>query len=538
MNIKKKILLAPLLTVVMMLVLGVVTFFGMRTMQGALETITTRGMQHTALLNGSRDELLEANIGVYRLFASFSNFDAERIQKETTTILGHTDNAIKLLKNLAERSDLGEEEKKNLAALDQPMAKYRKNVAQAIDMAQSDLASGTGMMQAADKRFIEITTQMDGILAAQKVKGEEATTSASASASRTITLSMVILAASVVAALAIALTLANRIVVPMLAAIRTAASVASGNLTNQIPKGDKDETGDLLRALSSMQANLRQLIDTIAGNARQTAATSANMSGALSNISQSVEGQNDATSTVAAAIEEMSVSIGNIHENANHALEANQESSRLASEGSTIVQNAFDEMTRISNTVKDAAVVVERVGQQSNDISAIVQVIREVADQTNLLALNAAIEAARAGEQGRGFAVVADEVRKLAEKTTSSAQEIADMIVAIQQSAGQAVEDIRHVVEQVSVTATYADNARQSIERIQTRASQSEGFAKEITAALGEQSKASELIAQKVEGITQMSEANALGVSHASQSMGEMEAQSRLLQDAVTRFKV
>jgi methyl-accepting chemotaxis protein len=210
----------------------------------------------------------------------------------------------------------------------------------------------------------------------------------------------------------------------------------------------------------------------------------------------------------------------------------------LATQGAAIIQSAFDEMQRIAGAVEQAASVVERVGMQSSEISTIVRVIREVADQTNLLALNAAIEAARAGEAGRGFAVVADEVRKLAEKTTGSATEITRMIAAIQESSSQAVSNIHQVVKQVEQTATYAGSARDSIESILTSAGQSEGFAQQISSALKEQSQASSLIAQQVEGITQMSDNNAQSVVHAGQAMHELEDDSRVLQEAVGRFSV
>jgi methyl-accepting chemotaxis protein len=538
MNIKIRILIASLVAVAMMLVLGIVSFYGMRAMQETLDEVAMKGMQHIGLLSESRGELLEANLGTYRLFATMANFDDARIKKEAATVLGQADGAIQKLKRMRERDDLQAEKKQELASLDEPLAKYRKNIAQAIDMAESDLASGTGMMQAADKRFLEINAKLDKMIVTQKQEADTRISAGVARASQTIAVNATVFVIGLVGAVAISLLLAAKISAPLLEAIRTAKSIAGGKLTNIIDTNDTGETGDLLRALSGMQGNLRELISQIGNNARMTAASCSSMAMALQRINQSVGGQNDATSTVAAAVEQMSVSISNIHDNASHALAANQESSELATEGVTIIQNAFNEMMKISDTVKEAASVIERVGQQSNEISSIVSVIREVADQTNLLALNAAIEAARAGEQGRGFAVVADEVRKLAEKTTSSAAEITRMIKAMQESSGHAVSNIHHVVNQMNTTAAFATNAQASIERIHVSSKHSEGFSRDISAALGEQSQASHLIAQQVEGITRLSDENAQSVANAGHAMRELEKESRTLDAAVTHFIV
>lgn len=538
MNIRTKIFLPSLGAVAMMLLLGVSSFVGMRTLQHALVDVSVKGIGHAQALSEAHSKLLEANLGAYRLVATMANFDTDRIQKESALVIGHVDAAITILQDMRGRNDLDANEKQRLASLAEPLAKYRKTVAQAIDMAISDLASGTGMMQAADKRFLKINEELDKMVAERKKEADSLIQKATADGNRAVFVDILVFVLGLAGAMAVSFALSGKIVGPLLNAIRTAKSVAGGNLTNRIETGGKDETGELLRALADMQANLRDLIGQIGANARQTVTSCSAMSSELKHITQSVHGQHDATSAVAAAIEEMNASINNIHVNADQALDANRESAELASEGVNVIQNASNEMLKISAIVKDAADVIERVGQQTDEISSIVNTIRDVADQTNLLALNAAIEAARAGEQGRGFTVVADEVRKLAEKTTSSSEEIRQMIEAVQLSSKNAVDNIHQIVNQMETAAGYAASARKAIEYIQRSSKQSEGHAKGISVALSEQSSASHLIAQQIEGITRMSDENAQSVARAGSAMHELEERSGSLSTTVENFKV
>lgn len=263
MKIKTKILVPSLVSVLMMLLLGIVSFFGIRTLQQTLDTVANKGMQHVAIMTDSSSELLEASVGTYRLFATMANLDEARIGKDTASILAHVDSASQMLAKMEERSDVDEADKEALRTLKEPLTKYRKSVSQAIDMAQSDLASGTGMMQAADKRFSEIHGKMAVLLEDRKKEAAADVAGSVESASLVVKVEIIVFLIGLLAIIAIALVQAGKIVAPLLEAILTAKAIAGGKLDNVIDITGQDETGDLARALSTMQNDLRGVVGEI-----------------------------------------------------------------------------------------------------------------------------------------------------------------------------------------------------------------------------------------------------------------------------------
>ncbi|OHC64698.1 MAG: hypothetical protein A2040_03380 [Rhodocyclales bacterium GWA2_65_19] len=317
-----------------------------------------------------------------------------------------------------------------------------------------------------------------------------------------------------------------------------AHAIAAGDLTRPMPQTGRDEMGDLAATLSVMRNNLHELIASVREGIAALNSTSADVSASAQSSSKVTEMQSEAASGMAAAMEQLSVSIDQVSEHADDAHRVSMASSEQATEGGRVINGAATEMENIANAVNNVAQTIRGLEAYSAQISGIVNVIREIADQTNLLALNAAIEAARAGEQGRGFAVVADEVRKLAERTAISTQEITGMIGKIQSGTKQAVQEMQVGVARVSEGVNLAKQAGNSVSGIRDAAQQAARAVDDINLAIQEQSTAARDIAQRIEKIAQGAEENSLAVVQTAASSRQMAELSKQLDELAGRFRI
>jgi len=313
--------------------------------------------------------------------------------------------------------------------------------------------------------------------------------------------------------------------------------IAEGRLDVEVRVADGDRDS-LLASIKLMRDRLREMVGGISSSAAQLGEASRQLAQASGAVADSSARQSEATSSTAAAVEQMTVGIGQIADSAREAHDQSLQSEEMSRKGSSIIHGAATEMGKIADSVEASSAIIGTLEQQSQEISAVVNVIKEIADQTNLLALNAAIEAARAGEQGRGFAVVADEVRKLAERTTASTQEIAVTIHKIQDGTRNAVHSMVAGVDQVRSGMALAQQAGASIVEIESGAQRVAGVVNDITNSLREQNAASNEIARNVELIATMVESNNAAAGDAAAAAQRLEELADGLARSVGSFRL
>jgi len=312
------------------------------------------------------------------------------------------------------------------------------------------------------------------------------------------------------ASAAVILLLTRSITRPLREAVASVEAVARGDLSRPIRVASRDEVGQLLAALDTMQHSLRALVGEVVGGAQAVADTSAQIAQGNVDLSQRTEEQASTLEETASSMEELTATVNQNAENARQASRLAAGASAVASRGGEAVGNVVRTMDGISAS--------------SRKIADIIGVIDGIAFQTNILALNAAVEAARAGEQGRGFAVVAAEVRSLAQRSAGAAREIKALIGGS--------------VEQVEAGTRLVNDAGATMQDIVEAVRKVTALVADIAAASEEQSQG---IAQVTTAVSQMDhvvQQNASLVEEATAGTESMKEQAAALVRSVSRFRL
>ncbi|VCU69983.1 Methyl-accepting chemotaxis protein 4 [Pigmentiphaga humi] len=327
---------------------------------------------------------------------------------------------------------------------------------------------------------------------------------------------------------------------PVRGVVEGIARLGDGDLTRDVPagpRGSRNEIHIMADRINATRTRIANLAQQMNATGSQVAAATTQTLQALNQIGKGTEVQSEAASGVAAAVEQLTVSISQIADNTREANGFSRTSSTAAEEGAVVVTQTVAEIEKMATQVADSAEVVQELEASSRQISAVVKTIQEIAEQTNLLALNAAIEAARAGEEGRGFSVVADEVRGLAERTKTSTAQIAQVIAAVQKQTALAAEAMRQVNADMQRSAEGARQAGDVLARIRDAAGRTAEVIADISNAAMEQKSASEQIASRVEQIAQYSEESAAAVQQSVASAESLQNQAQVLDETIRTLR-
>jgi len=275
-----------------------------------------------------------------------------------------------------------------------------------------------------------------------------------------------------------------------------------GDLTKELAIRSDDEIGNLGRQVNLMTSKIRDIIALLYQQACLIGTGVCELAASNDRSLKMSHAQKDQSTAVAVASDQMAMTINEVTGNIHRAATLSSEVDSAATNGMKVVQDTWQCMRQISESVTATLETIRQLEASSGQIGEMVGLIEDIADQTNLLALNASIEAARAGDAGKGFAVVASEVKSLAEKTTHSTREIERIVTSIQKESRNAAAMITKENALVQTGLTKSEEARQQLENIKNHSHESRAMIEQIATASEEQSLTTREISEKVHHVS------------------------------------
>ena len=313
--------------------------------------------------------------------------------------------------------------------------------------------------------------------------------------------------------------------------------LADGDLTVHATVTE-DITGAIADSMNYAIDALRNLVVAINQTAGQVSEAAQKTQATAAHLADAAEQQAQQIASASTAVNEMAISIEGVSRNADELAEEAQRSVDIAKKGNEAVQKTINGMDSIRDTIQETSKRIKRLGESSQEIGDIVELINDIAEQTNILALNAAIQAAMAGEAGRGFAVVADEVQRLAERSADATKQIEALVKTIQTDTNEAIISMEESTAGVVAGAKIAEDAGAALGEIESVAAHLAELVQSISGATRQQASAAANISDTMNVIQEITTQTSEGTNQTASSIGDLAKLATDLKSSVAGFKL
>lgn len=397
---------------------------------------------------------------------------------------------------------------------------------------------------------LQMTQQLQEIVNQQTSKGKETVSTAQgeqersiASVNRMVNTSLILIIGIFLVAVLIGVLFGiwiyRSISRPLAALLTTAEKVAQGDLsgTDASYNASNDEVGKVRGAVAAMVQRLREVLGSVASATHSLAASSEQLEKTAISLGDGSVTQRTAIEISQQSMLDLASVTGQVSDAVRETANAAEQMRNATRLGKEAMHGTANELGGFAGMVRESAVMIESLNEQSSMITSVVDLIEDIADQTGLLSLNAAIEAARAGEGGRGFSVVADNVRRLAARTTEATQEIAGLLGTMQNGVGRAVSFMHTEQESLDRVMDKVQRTMAAIDDIAILVDQVSAMMEQVSSHTGHQMTINASASERIQEVGSITEDLTVSVEQIRESSGELFRLAGELQKMMNWFR-